>query len=97
MYQETQEFKPGKGAIFKNKYKRLDKHPDYQGEITVEIPPGHRSGVLQLKLSGWTRIAKKSGETYLSLSCQPKDLEARPIPQDPYPQPQPQPENRLNF
>jgi uncharacterized protein (DUF736 family) len=52
------------GALFKNKEKETDKHPDYQGSINV--------GGTDYWLSAWLKESKK-GEKYMSLAIKAKD------------------------
>ena len=51
------------GILFKNKWKKEDKHPDYKGTMNV--------GGYQYKISGWI----KEGENgkFLSIAVQPAD------------------------
>lgn len=54
-----------RGALFKNKKKQTDRHPDYNGTLTV-------GGSEEFWMSGWIKTSK-SGETYMSISIQPKE------------------------
>lgn len=51
------------GALFKNKKKTDETHPDYQGSVTIK---GQK-----LAIGAWLRKAKKTGESYMSLSIRP--------------------------
>ena len=51
------------GALFKNKEKKSDNHPDYRGTINVAED--------EYWLSAWLKKSK-AGETYMSLAVQPK-------------------------
>jgi uncharacterized protein (DUF736 family) len=51
------------GALFKNKDKQQPNHPDYKGNVDV--------GGVDHWLSAWIKKSK-AGETYMSLSVQPK-------------------------
>lgn len=53
-----------RGALFKNKDRESDKHPDYQGNINV--------GGQEYWLSAWLKESK-AGEKYMSLSVKAKD------------------------
>ena len=53
------------GALFKNKRKQKDTHPDYTGTFTDE-------GGREYWVSAWIKKSK-SGETFMSLSHRPKD------------------------
>ena len=48
-----------KGALWQNKYKQEDRHPDYKGK-------GNYNGV-EFDIAGWIN-KDKEGNTYLSLS-----------------------------
>lgn len=52
-----------KGVLFRTQEKKTDKHPDYEGNITID-------GV-EYWLSGWARVSAK-GTKFLSLSVKPK-------------------------
>jgi hypothetical protein len=52
-----------KGVLFRAQEKKTDKHPDYDGNITID-------GV-EYWLSGWMRTSAK-GTKFLSLSVKPK-------------------------
>jgi uncharacterized protein (DUF736 family) len=52
------------GALFRNKDKESEKHPDYQGSINV--------GGQDYWLSAWLKESKK-GEKYMSLAVKAKD------------------------
>ncbi len=59
------EQRDGQGSLFKNKRKETEKHPDYNGSITI-------NGV-EHWLSAWLKTAQ-SGEKYMSLSLgKPKE------------------------
>lgn len=59
------EQKDGNGALFKNKRKTADKHPDYTGQARVD-------GV-DYWLSAWIKRPKGGGEQFMSISIKPKD------------------------
>lgn len=54
------EQKDGQGSLFKNKRKESDRHPDYNGSITI-------NGV-EHWLSAWIKQPKGGGDKYMSLS-----------------------------
>ncbi len=56
------EQKDNSGALFKNKYKRQENHPDYRGPCTV-------NGV-EMEMSAWLRESKDGGK-YMSIAFQP--------------------------
>jgi len=53
----------GKGALFRAKEKKTDKHPDYDGTLTIDGQ--------EYWLSGWQKQSA-NGVKYLSLSVKPK-------------------------
>ena len=52
------------GALFKNKDKETDKHPDYNGQINV--------GGEEYWLAAWLKKSK-AGQPYMSLAVKPKE------------------------
>ena len=52
------------GALFRNKEKKTDKHPDYRGTINV--------GGAEYYLASWLKTSK-AGEKYMSLSVTEKN------------------------
>jgi uncharacterized protein (DUF736 family) len=50
------------GALFKNKDKRQDNHPDYRGDVMIEGQT--------YEVAGWIKTSEKAG-TYMSLSLKP--------------------------
>lgn len=54
------------GALFKNKRQKTPKHPNYTGSLNVDGK--------DYWLAAWIKKSKK-GETFMSLSIQPKDEE----------------------
>ena len=63
------------GIIGKNKRKELDKHPDIQGQATVD-------GV-EYWVSGWKK--EKDGSSFYSLSFKPKEAKYPGSPSAPSP------------
>ncbi len=62
-----------KGSLFKNKDRKSDKHPEYNGSINIQ-------GV-EYWLSGWVKESKKDGSKYFSLAVKPKEKQApKPTP-----------------
>jgi hypothetical protein len=53
-----------RGVLFKNKQKKTDNHPDYQGSINVDGK--------DYWLSSWLKTSK-AGEKFMSLSVKPKE------------------------
>lgn len=69
------EQKDGQGSLFKNRRKETEKHPDYNGSITI-------NGV-EHWLSAWIKEAK-SGEQYMSLSLGKPKEKKPPISSEPF-------------
>lgn len=59
------------GALFKNKKKSSDKHPDYTGNCEINKE--------EMWVSAWLKTSK-SGETFMSLAFTPKEAIASPKP-----------------
>lgn len=57
-----------RGALFTNKKKEKDNHPDLQGSITVKGPDGN---TFEMWVSGWMKVSQK-GDDYISLSLTEK-------------------------
>jgi len=55
-----------RGVLFKNQYRKTEKHPDYTGNINVEGK--------ELDLAAWVRKSKK-GVVYISLSVSEPKVE----------------------
>jgi uncharacterized protein (DUF736 family) len=53
-----------RGALFKNKRKDSDRHPDYTGTLNV--------GGAELWISAWLKVSQK-GEKFMSISVKPKE------------------------
>ena len=68
--------KPNSGALFTNKSKKEDKHPDYTGNINVEGK--------ELQIAGWKKVSK-NGTTFLSLSVSEKKEHTEKPKQDDLP------------
>jgi uncharacterized protein (DUF736 family) len=69
--------KRNSGALFKNKRKETDKHPDYTGSYTD-------GDGREFWLSAWIKKSK-AGETFMSLSTKPKEAKAQePEPANDY-------------
>lgn len=67
---------PGAGALFKNRRKKKDKHPEYRGDANVECPCCGESTTYEL--AAWMKKTRK-GSTFMSLSIQ-KQKEEEDIP-----------------
>jgi len=59
------EHREGSGSLFTNKYKEKDAHPDFTGEFMLNE--------VIYKISGWKKKSA-SGNAYLSLSVQEKNI-----------------------
>lgn len=55
-----------KGALFVNKDKKTDNHPDYRGQLETE------DGT-EYWVSAWIKTPSKGGPDFLSMSLTPKD------------------------
>ena len=67
------EQKDNSGALFKNDKRETENHPHYKGSIRVDGK--------DYWVSSWINTAKQSGQTYMSLSVQPKDQQqSQPAP-----------------
>ena len=60
-----------RGALFKNKDKKTDDHPDYTGKLNV--------GGAEFWLSAWLKTSK-AGQKYMSLSVTPAEQKTRRKP-----------------
>lgn len=60
------------GALFSNKERKTDKHPNARGSCEID-------GV-EYWVSAWTKVSK-AGEKYQSLAFTRKDEQAKPAPQ----------------
>ena len=60
-----------RGALFKNKDKKTDDHPDYTGRLNV--------GSDEFWLSAWLKTSK-AGQKYMSLSVTPAEQKTRRKP-----------------
>ncbi len=54
------------GALFRNKRKDTDKHPDYTGNVEIKCPHCEKNS--EFWLSSWIRKTKKTGEVFMSLA-----------------------------
>jgi phage FluMu protein Com len=54
------------GALFRNKKKVSDKHPDYTGNVEVKCPNCKENS--EFWLSSWVRKTKRTGEMFMSLA-----------------------------
>jgi hypothetical protein len=64
------EQKPDSGALFPNKRKEKESHPDLTGTLDV--------GGVQYWINAWSKTAKTNGEEWLSISIRPKDAQSQP-------------------
>ena len=68
----TEEFDSrNSGAMFVNDRKRTERHPDRSGYCEIVCP--ECGAISNFWVSGWIRIAKKSGQKFLSLAFTPKE------------------------
>lgn len=64
------EQKPNSGALFPNKRKESEKHPDLTGTLDVEGQ--------QFWINAWSKTSKTNGEEWLSISIRPKENQGAP-------------------
>tara|TARA_R100001510_G_scaffold6570_1_gene5148 strand:+ start:585 stop:878 length:294 start_codon:yes stop_codon:yes gene_type:complete len=70
-------FQGPNGTLFGNKNKKLDKHPDYTGDLELDrdcmnhLINQFNNGVQYPKvtLAGWKRVVKKNGDVFLSIKA----------------------------
>lgn len=87
-------FQGPNGTLFPNQNKKMDKHPDYTGELEFDaeaiqsIRDQITSGVEYPKVSiaGWKRVVKKNGNVFLSIKASPT---REKVERDNQPSPQP--------
>jgi uncharacterized protein (DUF736 family) len=83
----------GNGALFQNKNRASDKHPEYTGsfELTKELVDAichaFDHGQTKMQLAGWKKQSERAG-TYLSLSISPPYEKPQERPQATRPQTQ---------
>lgn len=61
------------GALFKNKRKTTDRHPDYTGTASINGK--------ELQISAWLNTSK-AGEKYMSLTFQERQMDQGPNPRN---------------
>jgi uncharacterized protein (DUF736 family) len=82
------EYKPYKdsGKLNASKSKKSDKSPDYWGDIAINLKDLNNvqvvDGLHVFKLSGWKKISK-SGNTFLSVAIDRREVEAAPTSNTP--------------
>lgn len=59
------------GAVFKNKKKEKDTHPDRTGDCLIDGK--------EYWISGWIK-QDRNGEQFMSLAFKPKDAQTKPAP-----------------
>ena len=71
-YDKPFEPKPNTGSLRQTKEKRMETSPDYFGDILIDVSTLDLvNGVGKVRLSGWKKKSKATGEPYLSLSVSP--------------------------
>ena len=80
---------PNSGALWPNKKKLTDKHPNFQGNIKLErgflkeLMNNTDSEIIEVALSGWTR--EYNGDKFISLKADKpfvKGEQSKPKPQE---------------
>ena len=70
---------PDAGNLHATQSKRKELSPDYFGEIALNLSDMTNirieNGLHIIKLSGWKKVSKTSGKTYLSLGVKRKEYE----------------------
>ena len=64
--------KDNQGALFRNKKKETERHPDHTGQATID-------GV-EYWISAWVNTSKNSGERYFSMRFKRKDEDVHSRP-----------------
>lgn len=65
---------PNKGSLFPSTIRKSDKSPDFFGSIKVDrsylrdLMDKHDEDLIEIKLSGWNREAKTTGNKFISLA-----------------------------
>lgn len=65
---------PNKGSLFPSTIRKSDKSPDHFGSIKVDrsylrdLMDKHDEDLIEIKLSGWNREAKSTGNRFISLA-----------------------------
>ena len=81
---------PNSGALWPNKKKLTDKHPNVQGSIKLErgllkeLMSNADGEIIEVALSGWTR--EYNGDKFISLKASKpfvKGEQSKPAPQQP--------------
>lgn len=64
------EKRPNSGSLFTTKVKTTAESPDYKGDILIDVKSldVQKDGTALIKISGWKKVAKLTGQKYLSLS-----------------------------
>ena len=70
---------PNSGALFKNKDKQEEKHPDYRGNAEITCP--HCSKEFKKDIGSWLKPMKDGGK-FLSLSFKEPYVKTEPRAQD---------------
>jgi hypothetical protein len=77
-YDTPFEPKPNTGSLRQTKEKRMETSPDYFGDILIDVSTLELvNGVGKVRLSGWKKKSKMTGDPYLSLSVTPIKQEGK--------------------
>jgi hypothetical protein len=85
-------------TLFKNGYKTMEKHPDLNGTVKVTddilrtlMAQRKAGGEPIIKLAGWNRTAKETGQPYIYLSVEAVEEDQTQAAPEPAPAPAPAP------
>ena len=80
----SKKYHKSEGGMFPNGYKTSDKHPDHNGKIELTDDQlrtliGQRKGgqTPSIKLAGWNRTAKNTGQAYIYVSAETVEEESQ--------------------
>ena len=87
-------------TLFKNGYKTMEKHPDLNGTVKVTddilrtlMAQRNAGGEPIIKLAGWNRTAKETGQPYIYLSVEAVEEDQTQAAPEPAPAPQAVPQD----
>ena len=87
-------------TLFKNGYKTMEKHPDLNGTVKVTddilrtlMAQRKAGGEPIIKLAGWNRTAKETGQPYIYLSVEAVEEDQTQAAPAPAPAPQAAPQD----
>tara|TARA_R100000900_G_scaffold137159_2_gene115488 strand:+ start:221 stop:532 length:312 start_codon:yes stop_codon:yes gene_type:complete len=97
----SKKYHKSEGGLFPNGYKTSDKHPDHNGKVEITddmlrtLMAQRKAGQTPvIKLAGWNRTAKNTGQAYMYVSAETVEEDANEA-QAPAPAPAPAPESTV--